>query len=94
MLPYNGFSNVVVRQVLALWQRAFRSHFKNDISKGDGFMSTNEKRKHHSRTYIVSDISAIFGIERTLANKLANAELLKTIRVGYIICIFGKFFAD
>lgn len=45
-------------------------------------MSTNEKGTPQSRTYTVNDITAILGIGRGSAYKLANSGLFKTIRIG------------
>ncbi len=59
----------------------FQGPFQNAISKGDSFMSTNEKGTLQSRTYTVNDIAAILGIGRALAYKLANSGAFKTIRI-------------
>ena len=45
----------------------FQGPFQNHISKGDSFMSTNEKGTPQSRTYTVNDIAAILGIGRASA---------------------------
>ena len=68
----------------------FQGPFQNAISKGDSFMSTNEKGTPQSRTYTVNDIAAIFGIARGLAYKLANSGLFKTIHIGNMIRISRK----
>ena len=60
----------------------FQGPFQNHISKGDSFMSTNEKGTPQSRTYTVNDIAAILGIGRASAYKLANSGLFKTIRIS------------
>lgn len=58
-------------------------------------MSTpNEKKTPQNRTYTVDDIAAILGIGRTLAYKLANSGLFKTIRIGNMIRISRKSFED
>ena len=57
-------------------------------------MSTNEKGTPQSRTYTVNDIAAILGIGRASAYKLANSGLFKTIRIGNMIRISGKFFEE
>ena len=72
----------------------FQGPFQNDISKGDGFMNTNEKGTPQSRTYTVNDIAAILGIGRAPAYKLANSRLFKTIRIGNMIRISRKSFED
>ena len=72
----------------------FQGLFKNDISKGDNFMSTNEKGTPQSRTYTVNDIAAILGIGRASAYKLANSGAFKTIRIGNMIRISRKSFED
>lgn len=60
----------------------FQRPFQNHISKGDSFMSTNEKGTPQSRTYTVNDIAAILGIGRASAYKLANSGAFKTIRIS------------
>lgn len=60
----------------------FQGPFQNHISKGDSFMSTNEKGTPQSRTYTVNDIAAILGIGRASAYKLANSGAFKTIRIS------------
>ena len=72
----------------------FQGPFQNHISKGDSFMSTNEKGTPQSRTYTVNDIAAILGIGRASAYKLANSGLFKTIRIGNMIRISRKSFED
>lgn len=72
----------------------FQVPFQNHISKGDSFMSTNEKETPQSRTYTVNDIAAILGIGRASAYKLANSGLFKTIRIGNMIRISRKSFED
>ena len=72
----------------------FQGPFQNAISKGDSFMSTNEKSTPQSRTYTVNDIAAILGIGRATAYKLANSGLFKTIRIGNMIRISRKSFED
>ncbi|MGM9600158.1 MAG: helix-turn-helix domain-containing protein [Faecousia sp.] len=58
-------------------------------------MSTpNEKKTPQNRTYTVNDIAAILGIGRTLAYKLANSGLFKTIHIGNMIRISRKSFED
>ena len=58
-------------------------------------MSTpNEKKTPQNRTYTVDDSAAILGIGRTLAYKLANSGLFKTIRIGNMIRISRKSFED
>lgn len=58
-------------------------------------MSTpNEKKTPQNRTYTVDDIAAILGIGRTLAYKLANSGLFKTIRIGHMIRISRKSFEE
>lgn len=72
----------------------FQGPFQNHISKGDNFMSTNEKETPQSRTYTVNDIAAILGIGRATAYKLANSGAFKTIRIGNMIRISRKSFED
>ena len=72
----------------------FQGSFQNHISKGDSFMSTNEKGAPQSRTYTVNDIAAILGIGRASAYKLANSGLFKTIRIGNMIRISRKSFEE
>lgn len=72
----------------------FQGPFQNHISKGDSFMSTNEKETPQSRTYTVNDIAAILRIGRASAYKLANSGLFKTIRIGNMIRISRKSFED
>ena len=72
----------------------FQGPFQNAISKGDSFMSTNEKGTLQSRTYTVNDIAAILSIGRASAYKLANSGLFKTIRIGNMIRISRKSFED
>lgn len=72
----------------------FQGPFQNAISKGDSFMSTNEKGTPQSRTYTVNDIAVILGIGRASAYKLANSGLFKTIRIGNMIRISRKSFED
>ena len=72
----------------------FQGPFQNDISKGENFMSTNEKGTPQSRTYTVNDIAAILGIGRGSAYKLANSGLFKTNRIGNMIRISKKSFED
>ena len=60
-------------------------------------MSTNtpnEKGTPQSRTYTVNDITAILGIGRASAYKLANSGVFKTIRIGNMIRISRKSFED
>ena len=72
----------------------FQGPFQNAISKGDIFMSTNEKGTPQSRTYTVNDIATILGIGRATAYKLANSGAFKTIRIGNMIRISRKSFED
>lgn len=72
----------------------FQGPFQNAISREDHFMSTNEKGTPQSRTYTVNDIAAILGIGRATAYKLANSGAFKTIRIGNMIRISRKSFAD
>ena len=60
-------------------------------------MSTNtpnEKGTPQSRTYTVSDITAILGIGHTSAYKLENSGLFKTIRIGNMMRISRKSLGD
>lgn len=72
----------------------FQGPFQNAISREDHFMSTNEKGTPQSRTYTVNDITAILGIGRASAYKLANSGAFKTIRIGNMIRISRKSFED
>ena len=72
----------------------FQGAFQKAISREDHFMSTNEKGTPQSRTYTVNDIAAILGIGRATAYKLANSGAFKTIRIGNMIRISRKSFAD
>ena len=72
----------------------FQGPFQNHISKGDSFMSTNEKGTPQSRTYTVNDIAAILDIGCVSAYKLANSGLFETIRIGNMIHISRKSFED
>ena len=72
----------------------FQGPFQNAISREDHFMSTNEKGTPQSRTYPVNGLTAILGIGRASANKLANSGLFKTIRIGNMIRISRKSFED
>ena len=79
-------------------QRAFRGRFKMTLAqREDNRMSTNtpnEKGTPKSRTYTVNDITAILGIGRASAYKLANSGLFKTIRIGNMSRISRKSFED
>ena len=81
-----------------MWQRVSRGHFKMLLAQmEDNLMSTNtptEKGTPKSRTYTVNDITAILGIGRASAYKLANSGLFKTIRIGNMIRISRKSFED
>ena len=72
----------------------FQGPFQNAISREDHFTSTNEKGTPQSRTYTVNDIAVILGIGRASAYKLANSGAFKTIRIGNMIRISRKSFAD
>ena len=76
----------------------FQGPFKMLLAQmEDNLMSTNtpnEKGTPQSRTYTVNDITAILGIGRASAYKLANSGAFKTIRIGNMIRISRKSFED
>ena len=57
-------------------------------------MSSAEKGTLQNKIYTVNDLAAILAIGRISAYKLANSGLFKTIRIGNMIRISRKSFAD
>lgn len=75
----------------------FQGPFQNHISKGDSFMSTNEKGTPQSRTYTVNDIAAILGIGRASATKAATMECLSEnppYSPNFMLPLFSSIYAD
>lgn len=56
--------------------------------------ASSEKQTPKNRTYTVEDITAILGIGKSSAYKLANSSKFQTIRIGNMIHIFRKSFED
>lgn len=72
----------------------FQGPFQNAISKGGSFYEHQRKRDTPKQNYTENDIAAILGIGRATAYKLANSGAFKTIRIGNMIRISRKSFAD